>query len=269
MLRIPARPRFPVHRFHFWILLVTLMVVQPLQASDIRLVLANDFLASNRLDDDLYTGALVIDFDSGKNRIQFGENIFTDRENGLRFDETWISLERPLRHRGLWRSWVEVGVVHVGEGLLGESVHNALHRLIGDEEVHLEYVDVDKFHPTFRLRFERDLLFVQRVDLVAAADLYGAADFKQHVAVTVKARYPRYYNATFFGELGARYSASQLEVLDRRIADFAPTWEAGVLLYEQVSLSWNYNHFGTKAQHFNVVYHLPWGKKRDRAWPRG
>jgi hypothetical protein len=63
-------------------------------------------------------------------------------------------------------------------------------------------------------------------------------------------------------DLGARYSHTSFAPLAPRIREWGATWAAGVTLHERVSLAWNYNHFGTGSQHFNVVYQVRWGRSK-------
>lgn len=223
---------------------------------DIRFVLANDFLASNEKDDDLYTAALELEFPWNGYQIAFGENIFTDRENDLRFDETYLTLSRSLPGFGPWYSSVGVGVVHVGEGLLGERAQNAVHRLTGDHELSIPYVDSDRFHPTLGVRFERRLWLWSSVSASAWAELYHAFDFQGHTASGMAVDWPVKDWVSVRAGLGARASWAEFEALEPRIEDFGPTWKFGFLLWDKISLDWDYNNYGTKSQHFNIAYHI-------------
>ena len=142
-----------------WLSILILLIAvpaPPANAEEVRIVLANDFLTANNADD-LYTGALALGFDLGRYCLHFGENIFTDRENEIRFDETYLAVERGLPDLGGWHASVELGVIHVGKGLLGQGTQNSLHRLIGDDEVDFPYVENDRLHPTLGLCFHRPL----------------------------------------------------------------------------------------------------------------
>ncbi len=246
---------------------LTLITLVPWQAtpavgSDLRLVFGNDFTASNRVEDDLYTGALALEIDRGAYRFSFGENVFTDRDNDLRFDETYLSVERELPSLGVWRSQVQVGVVHVGEGLLGQSAQNALHGLIGSEEVDLPYVESSRFHPTLRLRFHRPLPILRQLSFTTYGELYSAIDFKHHVSSGVHLRWPALSFATLEFGAGARYTATDFAPLDPHVGGLAATWEVGVIVFENIFLNWKYNEFGTEAQHFTLGYDLNWKNKK-------
>lgn len=247
-----------------WLLILVLLIavpVQPAHAEDVRIVLANDFFTANNTDD-LYTGALALGFDLGQYRLSFGENIFTDRENEIRFDETYLGIERGLPDLGGWHSAVEVGVIHVGRGVLGQSTQNSLHRLIGDEEVDLPYVETDRYHPTLRLRFHRPLRDGHRLSMSAYGELFSAFDFRQHATTGVKVHWPGWSFASFNAGIGARYTTTSFEALKPRIETLAATWEAGVRFRNSMKLSWTYNEFGTKSQHFTLGYDVKW----KRTW---
>lgn len=248
----------------FGTLLIAFMAAglsEPARA-DIRLVIANDFLASNELNDDLYTGTFAVDYTLGRYLLTGGENIFTDTQSGIRFDESYLTIGRAIPSFAGWQPRVEVGLVHIGCGLLGERAQNAIHRLIGDDEVHLDYVDGSRLYPSFRLSASRPLPFLRRYALALHADVASAIGFKDHAFATVSASIPVHRDVRIDLDVGARYSHSSFDALAPRIRDWGPTWEAGLTLRERVSFSWNYNHFGTGSQHFNVVYRIRWGRAK-------
>lgn len=223
-------------------------------AAQLRIVTANDFLTSNRRADDLYTGAFSLEIAKGRYRFTAGEDIFTDSEKGLRFDETYFAVERGLPSRGAWRSSAQVGLVHVGEGLLGERAQNAVHRLIGNETVDLDYVDSNRLYPTLKLRFERPLISRRGLSLTSYTEAFSAIGFKEHAAAGLQVVWPALSSASFIAGFGARYSSARFEPLAPYMSGLAPAWQAGVRLLESTSLIWSYNEFGTKAQHFTLGY---------------
>lgn len=248
-------------RSRLWAVLTSLLLLATsaapeARAEGARIVFANDFLTSNRLTDDLYTGALELELEIGRYQLTFGENVFTDSENGIRFDETFLGVERGLPAVGAWRSTVELGVMHVGRGLLGENAQNSLHRLIGSDQVDLPYVESNRFHPTLRLRFHRPLPYLRQLSLTAYGELYSAFDFRQHASGAVKVHWPRWSFASIIAGLGARYSTTSFEALEPRIGKLAPTWEVGIRFRNNMSVSWSYNDFGTESQHFAIGYDL-------------
>ncbi len=247
----------------FTLSFLTLVGAPSAGAGDLRVVFANDFLTTNRLDDDLYTAALSIELDGGQYLFSFGENLFTDTENDVRFDETYFSVERALPSIGSWNVAAEVGAVHVGEGLLGQSAQNAFHSLIGDEEEDLSYVDSNRLYPTLRLRVQRPLPIYEKFLLTAHAEAYSAIGFKQHVAAGLWARLPSLPFATLTAGVGARYTSSEFEPLANRIERFSPTLAAELNFKNKMSVSWTYNEFGTKSEHFTIAYDV--GSKKSRA----
>ena len=247
----------------------------PAEARGLRVVFANDFLTTNRFDDELYTGALMLELDKGGYHFTFGENMFTDSENNVRFDETFLSVERALPPAGEWQTALEVGLIRVGEGLLGQSAQNAFHDLIGNEDVDLPYVDGNRVHATVRLRVYRPLPVLRDLSLTAHGEVFSAVEFKQHVAAGLWVRLPRVSFATFSAGVGGRYSSTEFEALESRIERFAPTFEAEVRFRNNMSISWTYNEFGTKAEHFTIAYDVAAKKQRlaseraDARWRRG
>ena len=230
-------------------------------AADVRVVFANDFLASNRLSDDLYTGAFIIDYPIGRYVLTGGENLFTDSDNNLRFDETFVHLGRSLAPRGSWLPRVEAGLVHVGRGLLGERAQNAFHRAIGDDEVSLDYVEGSRLHASIRVVAERALPVLRPTNFRFEADVAAAIGFKEHAMARVRAEVPITRALRVDLSLGARYSHTSFDALRPRLATWGPTWEAGLTIRDRISLGWNYNNFGTKSQHFNISYVAKLGRK--------
>lgn len=242
------------------ILLLLVISVAP-ATGDVRIVFANDFLASNELNDDLYTGALVIDYPVGRFMLTGGENLFTDSENNLRFDETFVHLGRSLAPRGVWLPRVELGVVHVGRGLLGENAQNAIHRVVGDDEVSFDYVEGNRVHATIRLVLERTIPRARFADLRFEADIAAAVGFKEHAIARLRASLPVTRGLRVDLSLGARYSHTSFDALRPRLETWGPTWEAALTIRDRVSMGWNYNRFGTKSQHFNIAYIAALGSK--------
>lgn len=238
-----------------------LLLVSAAASADVRIIFANDFLASNKLDDDLYTGAFIIDYPLGRFVLTGGENLFTDSENGLRFDETFLKVGRDLRPRGAWSPRFEVGAIHVGRGLLGEDVQNAIHRLIGDDEVFLDYVEGSRVYPTIRLLAERPLPLLRDFDLRFEADVAAAVGFKEHAIARLRAQMPISGSLRVDLAVGARYSRTSFDALKPRLETLGPTWEAGLTFRDRVAFGWDYNSFGTKSQHFNIVYIGKLGRK--------
>lgn len=241
-----------------------LLIPVPARGTSLRIVTANDFLTKNKLSDDLYTAAIELEVTTRHSRVRFGENLFTDSERNLRFDETYVAVERPLREIWGWRASVEVGAIRVGKGLIGQSGQNLVHRVIGDDEVDLPYIDSNHVFPTLGVRFEQPLPSWHRLTLATEVELYSAFDFKQHAATSVRAHWPAFRSASLDFELGGRYSRSDFAPLKPRVARLAPTWEAAVTIYDRMIVSWNYNHYGTKSQHFVVKYDFRLGGDRRR-----
>ncbi len=265
MFTFDIAERFRVALLALSVTMFALVWPAPSHGADLHLVFGNDFMASNRLADDLYTGVLELEAVKGAYRFSLGENVFTDRQNELRFDETYFTVERGLPAVGNGRPQIEVGVVHVGEGLLGQSAQNTLHKWIGSDEVDLPYVDSSRFHPTLRLRFHRPLPVLRQLSFTALGEVYSAIDFKSHVSGGLHIHWPAFSFAAFNFGVGARYTTTDFAPLGPHVNGLAPTWEAGVVLSEKISVAWKYNEFGTEAQHFTLGYDLSWGKRNSKA----
>lgn len=80
--------------------LLALTMALPAAGAEIALTLANDALAPREHVDDLYTADTQLAIHLGRFRLQLGERMFTDRERGLRFDETAFDVARPLPRFG-------------------------------------------------------------------------------------------------------------------------------------------------------------------------
>ena len=92
------------------------------RAGEVRIDLSEDFLTRNVLDDDLYTFGVEFAYSLGRYNLALVENAFTDSENDLRFDETYLSVGQELHPFGGWHPHLRVGILRVGEGLFGGFV---------------------------------------------------------------------------------------------------------------------------------------------------
>lgn len=266
-LRVDARPREARQRRRWSVhvaglaLGIALLLVPQARGVELRLTLDNDFLTKNALEDDLYTAAFGLRVLEGRHELLFSESTFTDSTNRIRFDETYFSFGTPLRRVGPWNSFVELGLVHVGRGLLGQEAQNAFHRLIGDTEVDLPYVTSSHLHPTLKLQLLRELAPARRLSLMAKGEIYKAFDFKEHAIVSLTVLCDISVPLSLEAEVGARFSSTEYEPLKTWVRGSGLMWEVAVRLPTNVSFAWNYNQFGTKNQHFRIDYHWRVGKR--------
>ena len=135
-------------------------------AAEFQLSTGNDSLTSNPIEDDLYTFSFSFSFMHNNLRFTAWENAFTDRSNDLRFDESYFSVSRSLGKIGGFTSEAEIGLVYVGEGLLGEGAQNAVHELLRSNPINgsqrVSIVDVGEGHRHHPIR-GLDLDFVHDV----------------------------------------------------------------------------------------------------------
>ncbi len=218
-------------------------------ASETELIftLVNDFLTATRYVDDLYTMGIGL---AGSRRAQtyvFYENMFTDRRNGIRFDETHLAVVRRLPDVCGWRSQARVGVVHVGKGVFGERFQNLIHGILNDTEFELEYVD-SGWHATAGFDTRRDFPWGDRRTAGPWFELYGAFGFKWHIATGGALDWRWKPNWLVLGRLGARYSGTDFSPLSPWVDGLAPTAEAGIRYKKFLTFRYTYNAFGTEDQ---------------------
>ena len=226
----------------------------------------NDFLAGNSRSDDLYTAGLgftlELDRDQpatrplGRRVLTIEENLFTDREADLRFDETWLLFGRRLRGEA-WRADLYVGAVRAGRGLFGEDAQNLVHRLIGDEEVHLRYVERDRHYAVLGAGIRRALLDGTHGSLHARAEARLAPEFQNWARVAVDGSLRIRPWIEGIASLGARLSHASYAPLRPWIDSVALTAELGVVLKERLVFSWTRNELGTGLGHLNLAVRLP------------
>ncbi|MEM1178540.1 MAG: hypothetical protein AAGM22_09355 [Acidobacteriota bacterium] len=229
----------------------------PAAALDFRFETENDFLTGDN-EDDLYTFAVALEFDRGEYLWAIREKAFTDRDGGVRFDETQIAVGRQVTLPGGWfRGWDaygEIGVIRLGEGLLGEDVQNALHSVIGSDEVDLDYVAEDDVHASLFLRLDR--LYKLRHNLTAGPriEAFSAPGFRNTAVASVQAFWQPTDYLAVEALAGARFSESSLRFLDPHLEEVDAVAELGFVLQDRILVSWSYNDHGTAREHFSIGY---------------
>ncbi len=230
------------------------IVAAPADSLEVWLAHANDFLTENEVQDDYYTSAFSLRFLAGGYRVSLEENAFTDSERGLRFDETYVSLGRSLPAWGRWHPEAEAGLLHVGEGLFGERLQNGFHRLIGDEEVELEYVEERELYLTGKLSLRRLREMTPDWRLEPVIEIYGTSGFRHHLKVELRSSWRFHRGLTWIAELGGRYDHVSFDHLEPRVSRAGPMMEVGLEVGNLIAFSWNYNHYGTRMQHVTMTY---------------
>ena len=123
-------------------------LASPASDWELRLSTNNDLFVNNSVNDDFYTFGGGIEFSIERLTVRWQENAFTHQADGFRFDESFLPVGglAPKSWLGEWSLWLEAGAAHVGEGVLGQSVQNDVHELIGDDPVALDYLSIDDYH---------------------------------------------------------------------------------------------------------------------------
>ena len=245
------------------VLILPLLLSNPAASAGLRITTSNDFLSGTNQSDDLYTAALDVSFALGSGQVQLGERIFTDRERGLRLDETFAQYQHPLQ-TGRLEGEFSFGVVHVGHGA-GRAVQNSLHSAIGSPKVDLPYSDRDDWYPTAELQIARSVTAGRLGALSATTDLFVAPGFRSWVEVgmaVAKSVGPVQVKA----EVGLAAHEVEIEELQPRIAETSPTWKLGASI-NRLALEWSYNRYGTESKHVSLSYLLRLGD--HRGWNAG
>jgi hypothetical protein len=244
------------------------MAVARGESAEVRLNLANDFLTSNDLRDDLYTFGLEFGYSFGSYEVSFVENSFTDSVNKLRFDETSLAASRALSPLGGWEPVVSVGMLRIGEGLFGQDAQNTLHNLIGSDKVDLPYIENAHVFPTLGVTFSRVVRLRRDLLLIPRAQLSSSFGFKETSVVSVEAMWQASPAFWLGVELGGRYVETSFGPLRPWIAQTALAWKLSLGLPSNLVVSWDYNRYGTKFRHIGLGYRWNPGSKRATGGPR-
>jgi hypothetical protein len=227
------------------------------QPLEIELTTSNDIVSEQ---DDLYTAELALGFTRRGWHLTMGERLFTDRRRGLRFDETYARLGHPLPELGRWRSELDLGALHVGNGLGGEALQNSVHRVVGSDELDLAYPEDDRWFPTAALAAERPLLDGARGHAELLAEMAMAPGRLSRFRVELAAERPLGRRLAVHARLGAAAHHVETGLLGDRVADFGPTARLGVA-YRQLAVEWIYNEYGTETGHMVIAYRARGGER--------
>jgi len=244
------------------------LATAPALAVDLRVATENDFLTGDN-QDDLYTFSVALAAERGPYTFTLRENAFTDRQAGRRFDETHLTAGRALPDLGAWSLYAEGGAVHVGRGLFGQAAQNALHRVLGQEEVELRYLG-SRLHPRLRLEAERLFLPADDLDVGPRLEADSIPGFRSHAVLGAQARWRSGAGITLHLFAGGRWSRESLALLDRHTTSWAPLARVGVVVAERIFVSWTYNEYGDEREHLSVGLRIAGGDwRQDAGAPRG
>ena len=244
------------------VLATALAAASPAAAAGFRFVTDNDFLADNG--DDLYSFGVGFELHRGRYTLTLKENGFTDRAAGVRFDETFLTVGRSLPLPRGWDGWGELGAVHVGNGLLGETFQNDFHELIQADTVRLDYVEDGQVLPVASFAATRLSPLGPRFAAGPYVEASAAPGLKSHVLAAAQASWDVHPDVTLSALVGARHSEAELAALEPRMGGTAAQAELTLVWRQRVALSWSYNASGTRQEHLAIG----WRVGADRGFAR-
>lgn len=233
-----------------------LLLTVPALSAELRVTYANDPVVGNPRPDDLYTSDLEIEIMTDRFRIIAGERMFTDREIGHRFDETHLSLVKPLGTVRGWDTEVSLGVLQVGEGLLGESIQNSVHQAIGSDEVDLPYVLSDERYGTAGVMLSRDLGSVAGLRLRSDVEAYVAPELRSWIRGGIVADRPLAGSAALELGVGLRIDEVESRWLSPSIGGSSPAGHLA-FVWRSTEIRWAWNEYGTRSPHLFIGFRAP------------
>lgn len=222
----------------------------------------NDYLTNNSVDDDFYSFGMRLRLTVGATSYRLVENAFTDRADGFRFDETYLTAGRflPRSWTGPWNVWVEGGVAYVGEGLLGQTIQNDVHDLLGVSRVELDYLpDADDYYPHLEMEISR--FWRPARDLLWGPVVGGSATpgFRWNVMAGWRARWQPSDSFSLDVTLGGRMVDTELALLDPHLDREALAAMVAVELPRGFFVEWSLNRYGTDREHLSFGVRLGFG----------
>jgi hypothetical protein len=234
------------------IALVAGLLCAPLcvSASDYEMELGtiNDLWGFNEIEDDLYTSTVSLGLRYEDFQVRLWENTFTDHENELRWDESYLTAAFSPGELWGWRSEVELGMMALGQGLLGESVQNAVHRWIGEPEVDLPYVDGRTFGVA-AARLGRSYRPLRDVTVRPRVELFAAIDFRAWLLASARVEWRPLKFLSWSNEVGGRLDRTDYAPLEPWLRDSGALFETSLGFFDVLHLAWNYNWYGTGRSH--------------------
>ena len=223
---------------------------------------SNDILGNNAVDDDLYTGSLALDFTFDQHALRLEENLFTDRAAGQRFDETSLLLALPEQKLGAWTLRSSFGAMHVGSGLLGEEAQNALHDLLGDETVELDYPASNEFFGVAAFSVERTWAAGRDWFVTPELEIHSALGYKSHAEASIKSQLGIGKRFSLFTRLGYRATDSEYDILEPHIREADLAYEVSLGFNKTFYLSHSQNRFGVGQRHLRLYVRIDPSRKR-------
>jgi len=229
--------------------------LQPLGAQELSFSTENDLFTNSSTPDDLYTFSLAAAVELGDYRVALRENAFTDRAAGRRFDETYLGVSRALPSRGGWRFRAEAGLARVGRGLFGQGTQNAVHRLIGSDQVELRYL-ATSLHPRVALQGERWYWVGSGFELAPTFEAEAVPGLRYHATAGARARWQPASRLYLDLLVGLRWDHVALDVLAPHIEASGAVAKLEAVVAERVVVSWSLNEYGDKREHVGLAYRI-------------
>jgi hypothetical protein len=224
-----------------------------LVAQAIEFTTENDLFTDAASPDDLYTFAVALEMQRHGSTFALREDAFTDREAGVRFDETSLSFGRPLPVWSSWRSYAEAGPVRVGRGLFGEGMQNTVHGALGSDSVTLAYLDAT-LHGRIAFTSERSWSAGGDFAVGPRLEVEWVSDLRSHALVAAQAQWRPLPKLTIDLLAGYRWSDADLAALEPHIESAGAAAELGVTIFDRVRLAWSLNQHGDGRSHLALAY---------------
>lgn len=238
---------------------------------EVRISTNNDLLLGNEVEDDFFTFGGTLEVTYAGITYKFEENAFTDRLSNLRYDESFLTIGGllPPERLGGWCLWLEGGVNHLGEGLLGQSVQNDIHDLIGDEPVILPYLDLDEANAYVYTEMGKQW-FVGGDELTIGPQLSAGhtVDYRTNVDIGVRGiwRPSERFGLDVF--VGGRFADTDLAALEPHLEETGVAAQVEIDLPFGFFAKWTSNRYGTDRRHVTFGFSLGPGSsaRRHGAW---
>ncbi|MDY7096122.1 MAG: hypothetical protein SX243_24370 [Acidobacteriota bacterium] len=249
-----------------WMGAVTTAGAEPWQ---VELGLDNDLFVNNSVEDDFYTFGTRIGVTYGDLTYRWEELAFTDREAGMRFDETYLVVggKLPERRTGNWEVWVEGGVAHVGEGLLGQAAQNTVHEWIGDDKVRLDYLDISDYYAHIQVELGRQWRLAEGDGWSwtwgPQAGVSATPGFRWNSLLGLRTFWQASDRVTVDATVGNRFAETEMELLEPQLEDSSLAAQVELGLPWGLFLEWSLNRYGTDREH------ISFGIRLDRELFRG
>lgn len=241
----------------------------------VEVALDNDLFVNNSVEDDFYTFGTRIGVTRGNLTYRWEELAFTDREDGLRFDETYwvVGGQLPARRTGGWTVWVEGGVAHVGEGLLGQAAQNTVHEWIGDDKVRLDYLDDENYYAHLQVELGRQWRLAEGDGWSwtwgPQAGVSATPGFRWNSLVGLRTFWRASDRVTVDATIGNRFAGTEMELLEPHLEDSSVAAQIEVGLPWGLFLDWTLNRYGTDREHVTFGIRLSREVFGGRASPEG